>query len=115
MVYDLMYKDRAVFDIEIWLDNVKKDLWRSEIKSSFCVYGGTNFVFEQIKTQEQLNEFQDDCQRLIDLRFWLYEFNDNSSADMNTAHRRHYDKVMPHIKEEIERFSNKYKLTISED
>lgn len=129
MVYNIDYikdnKRYTLFDIEIWLkptecryengQYVKDDTWHSELH---CTSNGANiakFVFENINTQECLNDFRTDCEKIQWLRGYLHEEHENYLLSMGEASNMLYRNHLPDIKKIIFDFAEKWDLSINED
>ena len=129
MVYDIDYiKDNeryTLFDIEIWLKPkevdykngkwIEDDRWNSELH---CTTNGANiakFVFENINTQECLNDFRTDCEKIQWLRGYLHEEHKNYLLPMNVAANMLYHNHLPDIKKIIFDFAEKWNFSINED
>ena len=129
MVYNIDYikdnKRYTLFDIEIWLkptecryengQYVKDETWHSELH---CTTNGANiakFVFENINTQECLNDFRTDCEKIQWLRGYLHEEHENYLLSMGEASNMMYRNHLPDIKKIIFDFAEKWNLSINED
>lgn len=129
MVYDIDYiKDNeryTLFDIEVWLkpreyryengQYIKDDTWHSELH---CITNGANiakFVFENINTQERLNDFRTDCKKIQWLRGYLHEEHRNYLLPKVEASNMLYHNHLPDIKKIIFDFAEKWNFSINED
>lgn len=113
MTYFIHYKDSTVFDIELYMKpsnhEKTKGQWYSEINVGGLVpFGSLRYVFEVVKTPEQLKEFAADCYEICELRGWIYEWHDNSPKDFEEAQKDHHDVVRPHVESVLKKFCEKY-------
>lgn len=123
MVYDLCYGEypghSVLYDIEVYMnestDERSKGLWNTEVHVGSCAAGIADYVFERIKDRETLEQFKKDCSELRDLRFWLWELHNNQYKEKQHAVDEHRDIVVPHVKEVIKKFCDKYDLWVNED
>lgn len=129
MVYDIDYITNdgryTLFDIDIWLKPIEcryengqyiKDVtWYSELH---CTTNGANiakFVFENINTQECLNDFRTDCEKIQWLRGCLHEEHRNYLLPKDEASNMLYHTHLPNIKKIIFDFAEKWNFSINED
>lgn len=123
MVFNICYKDRwsnVMFDVETYLKQSDceptKGLWNSEIRVHALSKGISQYVFDKIKDEEVLREFQDDCDEIEELRGWLWEQKGNSLLPQKEASDRHYSEIVAHVKTVLKEFCEKYgDLFINED
>lgn len=125
MVFKISNKDKGsvVLDVEIWLDkfNRDEDLLHSKIKVITVADGLIDFIRRLISNAEfdafDADELKSDIVKITDLPHWLYEKNDNLSVVMEDASKRHYDVFVPHVREVLKEFCEKYGfyLDLSED
>ena len=109
-----------MFDIEVFLkkcdDGRNKELWYSEIKSRPVTRGISQYIFDKVKDEETLKQFQDDCHLIEELRGWLWEEHGNRYLPMKEASDRHYSEIVAHVKNVLKEFCDKYdELFINED
>ena len=130
MVYDIDYiandgNTYTLYDIMFWLkprkcryengQYVEDNTWYSELQ---CTANGANiakFVYENINTQECLNDFQTDCKKIEWLRGYLHEEHANYCLPKEEASDMLYHNYLPDIKKVIFDFAEKWNLTINED
>lgn len=123
MVYDILYKpddrrEMCLFDIDIYLDKNEyknDDTWRTEIIKVCCPGGIAKFVFDKIHTEEELLEFQKDCEPLHNIRGILHETMHNGFLPMREASNRNYKEHGPALEKIIRGFADKYGLKINID
>lgn len=113
MTYFIHHKDSKVFDIELYMkqsnDKKTNGQWYSEINVGGLVPSGSlSYVFEEIKTEEQLKEFAVDCNEICELRGWIYEWHNNFPKDFEEAIKDHNEVVVPHIESVLKKFCDKY-------
>lgn len=128
MVYQIYYGDdrprRVMFDIEVYLainDSHKddKDKWYVEMHSSAYISGAVEFLMDKAHHKDfDMNfpfyEFRDDCNKLEELRGWLWETHNNYPRTMKEA-SKDKDEWMEYIKKKIYDFAEKYGLYVNED
>ena len=78
MTYYIWYKDKLMFDIDVYVaatekydDGTRK--YYTEIKPSLIPDGVSYYVFDNIKTKEELDEFIQLTTLIKDLRATLFE------------------------------------------
>ena len=125
MVFKISNNDKGsvVLDVEIWLERFDNDvnLWHSRIKVTTVTDGLIDFIRRLISNAEfdafDADELKSDIDEITDLPHWLYEKNDNLSVVAEDASKRHYEVFVPHIREVLKEFCEKYGyyLNLSED
>lgn len=123
MTYKIWYKEYKIFEVELYITESVSDnrLYYTEIKPYIIAEGISNYVFNEIKTKEQLDEFIFDTDQIDDLRELLFEgkwiipnwTNDPlnySAADARLCkiHRQRFVKIM-------KEYCDKYGFFLSED
>ena len=110
-----------VFDIEFFQAKMDYDidLWHSEIRVT-AVPNGLIDLIERLTESGKFNkeELKTDCAKVTGLTWWLWqqtECNQNLSTESDKADERHYKKFLPHVKEVLNEFCDKYNLYLNED
>lgn len=110
-----------VFDIEFFQAKMDDDinLWHSEIRVTTVPDGLIDLVARE-KERGSFNkqELKDDCKYVTGLTWWLWqqtECNQNLSTTSDKADERHYKTFLPHVKEVLKEFCDKYNLYLNED
>ena len=110
-----------VFDIEFFQAKMDYDidLWHSEIRVTTVPNGLIDLI---VRMQESgcfnQQELKDDCAKVTGLTWWLWkqtEDNQNHNTESDKADERHYKTFLPHVKEGLNEFCDKYNLYLNED
>lgn len=107
IIYKIFYKEHQVFDIELKLkksDYIKG--YYSDLNISPCIPGIAHYIFENVKTPEDLEIASARCEQIADMRVILWEdpeYN-NSPLPEKEAEERHYKIVRPRVEENLKNF-----------
>ena len=108
----------TVLDVEFWLDRMDEDinLWYTRIRVTPIIEGMVDFV-DRLLTHGGYDkgELKSDMYAVRDLAYWMNETCGNNSVVYDIAAERHYKKFLPHVREVLERFCDKYDLELNED
>lgn len=107
IIYKIFYKDYQVFDIELTLNEVEyTGRYYSDLHIMPCISGITHYIFENIKTPEELEIVSARCEQIADMRVILWEDPeyDNSPLREKEAEDRHYKIVKPRVEENLKNF-----------
>ena len=127
MTYYIWYKDKLMFDIDVYLvatekydDGTRK--YYTEIKPRLIPDGVSYYVFDNIKTKEELDEFIQLTTLIKDLRATLFEGYpsmdnnwENMPIECHAADMRMWRVHLPVFKSDMKVFCDKFGLSISED
>jgi len=127
MTYYIWYKDKLMFDIDVYLvatekydDGTRK--YYTEIKPRLIPDGVSYYVFDNIKTKEELDEFIQLTTLIKDLRATLFEGYpsmdknwENMPIECHDADMRMCRVHLPVFKSDMKVFCDKFGLSISED
>ena len=114
IIYKVFYKEHKIFEITVYLDrsDVKptKGLYSSDLKSYVEPEGMAYFIFEDVKTPEDLQLAIRRCQDIDDMRVMLWEDPgfDNSPLPLKRAEERHYSIVIPEVEHVLKEFCDLY-------
>lgn len=127
MVFNLCYGDKTnvLLVIELFpMINEKLDYcdnkWYIEIKSKFKLFGLTKFIYDNIKTDTDLNLLQNKFCEFEELRGWIHtnkQFNYNKFTTKEQIIDR-YDLIIKIIKQKLNglcEFYKEFNLIINED
>ena len=107
----------TLFDIEYYQkqSEILKD-WYSEIHCLPIVEGIAHFLKDNINNKDfPFEEFVKDADEIQDIRGLLYERYDNKPKSHTDANHFHYHVFGKTLKEKIDKFANKYGLSINID
>ena len=111
----------VVFNVDFWLNRMDDDidLWHSEIRVT-TVPNGLIDLIERLVESGKFNkeELKTDCAKVTGLTWWLWqqtECNQNLSTTSDKADERHYKTFLPHVKEVLKAFCDKFNLDLNED
>ena len=107
IIYKIFYKEHQVFDIELTLNEAEHSgLYYSDLNIYPCVQGVAYYIFENVKTPEELKIAIAKCEEIADMRVILWEdpVYDNSPLYEKAAEDRHYKIVKPRVEENLKNF-----------
>lgn len=107
IIYKIFYKEHQVFDIELTLNEaVYSGLYYSDLNILPCVAGITHYIFENVKTPEELEISSARCEQITDMRVILWEDPEyiNCPLPEKEAEERHYKIVKPRVEENLKNF-----------
>lgn len=107
IIYKIFYKEHKVFDIELKLNEAEHSgLYYSDLHIMPCIPGVAYYIFENIKTSEELEIASARCEQIADMRVILWEDPeyDNSPLSEKEAEYRHYKIVKPRVEENLKNF-----------
>ena len=114
IIYKVFYKEYKIFEISVYLErsDVKptKGLYYSDLKTYIDPEGMAHFIFEDVKTSDDLQKAIRRCQDINDMRVMLWEDTDfdNSPLLLKRAEERHYSIVIPEIEHVLKEFCDLY-------
>jgi 5-formyltetrahydrofolate cyclo-ligase len=117
MVFTIHNNNQVIFDVEFWLEpsDHEINLWYSRIKITPVTNGIIDLVSRLIwDGAENLDALKSDAREITHLFYWL-NGEPNESLPIEAAEKRHYHVFMPHIREVLERFCDKYNLELNID
>lgn len=123
-VYQLRYvpkgkyeRDYAtLFDIEYFQNRSDSGLWYSEINVTPIVEGITLFLNDKFRDSDfDYKQFIKEATEIQELRGLLYESYDNKPRVLTDANEFHCRVFLPHLKNILKMFAEKYNLWINED
>ena len=119
IIYKIFYKEWKVFDISLKLiqSDVNPDEYYSEIHSYVVPEGFAHYVFDKVKTKEELNKVIFRFGEIDDLRIVLWEspFWENYPLNYKEAKKRETEVFRPFFETEMKRFCDEFGLTIFTD
>ena len=107
IIYKIFYKEHQVFDIELTLNEAEHSgLYYSDLCIMPCIQGVAYYIFENVKTPEELKIAIAKCEEIADMRVILWEdpAYDNSPLFEKAAEDRHYKIVKPRVEENLKNF-----------
>lgn len=107
IIYKIFYKEHQVFDIELNLNEAEHSgLYYSDLHIMPCISGITHYIFENIKTPEELEIASARCEQIADMRVILWEDPeyDNSPLTEKEAEDRHYKVAKPRVEKNLKNF-----------
>lgn len=107
IIYKIFYKEHQVFDIELTLNEADySGLYYSDLNILPCIPGVAHYIFENVKTSEDLEIASARCEQIADMRVILWEdpAYDNSPLCEKDAEERHYKIVKPRVEENLKNF-----------
>lgn len=107
IIYKIFYKEHQVFDIELTLNEAEHSgLYYSDLHTMPCIQGVAYYIFENVKTPEELKITIAKCEEIADMRVILWEdpAYDNSPLREKAAEDRHYKIVKPRVEENLKNF-----------
>jgi hypothetical protein len=114
-------KGFIIYEVEFWEDKMDCDinLWYSRIAVRPHSAGFIELIDNLVKSgrfdKETLIE---DTFYVEELKEWLWQATEagmNDSLPMEEAEKRHYHEFLPHIKEVLKAFCDRYNLYLNED
>lgn len=114
VIYKVFYKEHEIFEISVYLDKSDteptKGLYSSDLKSYIIPEGIAYFIFEDVKTPDDLQLAIRRCQDIDDMRVMLWEDPDfdNSPLPLKRAEERHYKVVIPEVERVLKEFCDLY-------
>ena len=114
-------KGSIVFDVEFFETKMdsQDNLWHSEMRIT-TVPDGLIDLIVRVKESGYFNrqELKEDCKNVTSLWWWLWkqtEYGYNDYTTMDKSEHRHYHEFLPHVKEVLKEFCDKYNLYLIED
>ena len=107
IIYKIFYKEHQVFDIKLKLIEAEHSgLYYSDLNILPCVSGIAYYIFENIKTPEELEIASARCEQIADMRVILFEDPkyDNLPLNEKAAEDRHNKIVKPRVEENLKNF-----------
>lgn len=107
IIYKIFYKEHQVFDIELTLNEAEHlGKFYSDLNIYPCIQGVAYYIFENIKTLEELKIAIAKFEEIADMRVILWEdpAYDNSPLYEKAAEDRHYKIVKPRVEENLKNF-----------
>ena len=107
IIYKIFYKEHQVFDIELTLNEAEHSgLYYSDLHIMPCIPGVTHYIFENIKTPEELEIASARCEQIADMRVILWEDPEYNNSPLNekSAEDRHYKVVKPRVEKNLKNF-----------
>jgi len=118
IIYKIFYKEYQVFDISLTLSYCDAgDLYCSEIHSYIVPEGFAHYVFDKVKTKEELNKVIFRFGEIDDLRLVLWESLDwnNKPMHLKEAEERETKIFRPFFETEMKRFCEEFGLGMVTD
>lgn len=124
MVFTIHNRDNKgliVYEVEFWEDKLDEDinLWYSKIAVRPHSAGFIELIDNLVKSGKFYKErLRQDTFYVEELEEWLWQatqVGENNSLPMEEAGKRHYHIFLPHVKEVLEKFCDKYNLYLNED
>ena len=119
IIYKIFYKEWKVFDISLMLcqSDENSDEYYSEIHSYVIPEGFAHYVFDNVKTKEELNKAIFRFGEIDDLRIVLWEspYWENYPLNYEEAKKREAEVFRPFFETEMKRFCDEFGLAIFTD
>lgn len=107
IIYKIFYKEHQIFDIELLLNESDySGRYYSDLHIMPCIPGVAYYIFENIKTPDELKIASARCEQIADMRVILWEDPeyDNSPLPEKEAEDRHNKIVRPRVEENLKNF-----------
>lgn len=106
-IYKIFYKEHQVFNIELTLNESEySGRYYSDLHILPCIPGIAYYIFENVKTPEELEITTERCKQIANMRVILWEDPeyDNSPLSEKEAEERHNKIVRPKVEENLKNF-----------
>lgn len=124
MVFTIHNRDNKgfiIYEVEFWEGKMAWDinLWYSRIAVRPHSAGFIELIDNLVKSGRfDKEKLMEDTFYVEELKEWLWqatEAGENNSLPMEEAEKRHYHVFLPHVKEVLKEFCDKYNLYLNED